>query len=261
MNFKDFLLNGADKNDLHENVLNYIAQKIPNLKSNQLKYLTNSLKISVDLQNADIRLLSSTEVNNLKKNSMSEFDYLFIYPDEENFHAIGYVFFISDVDFLIGTKYQKKTYSAALKSCIADFNAQDENSRVFCFSIDSKSRKDMDAKQVRRLNSRPPEFARGKDSHSGYYELDKSGYDVYKARQNLKGRLRSRLSEMGLSKYEDIIRDQFTAALDDVFNSDVKDNGGIDKLYKMAKLLKDAKEELSYSVGDPKKFLELMKKF
>ncbi|EAK3475212.1 hypothetical protein BHV26_08355 [Campylobacter coli] len=217
----------------------------------------------VDLQNADIKLLTAAEVNNLKKNTSSEFDYLFVYPDEKSsiYHDIGYVLIHGDLDYILSTKYQKKTLTAALKTCIADFNDQSETSRVFCFAIDSESRRNMYDKQTYRRNSKSSELERMKDSGSSWVELDKSGYDKNDASKKFNDRLRVRLSKMGLSKYENVIRNQFEAALEDIFNSDVIDSRGINELYTMVKLLNDAKEQLAYYEDGPKKFLEIMRKF
>lgn len=66
MKFKDFLFNNVNST-LNENVQNYIAQKIPGLGGKQLKSLIQALHDRVDLQNADIKLLTAAEVNNLKK--------------------------------------------------------------------------------------------------------------------------------------------------------------------------------------------------
>lgn len=264
MKFKDFLFNSVEQSDtLNENVQNYIAQKIPGLGGKQLKSLIQALRDRVDLQNADIKLLTAAEVNNLKKNTSSEFDYLFVYPDEKSsiYYDIGYVFIHGDLGYILSTKYQKKTLSAALKTCIADFNDQSKTSRVFCFAIDSESRRNMYDKQTHRRNSKSSELERMKDSGSSWGELDKSGYNIDDASKKFNDRLRARLSKMGLSKYENVIRNQFEAALEDIFNSDIIDSSGIDKLYTMVKLLKDAKEQLAYYNDGPKKFLEIMRKF
>ncbi|EAJ2917278.1 hypothetical protein DFW84_09000 [Campylobacter coli] len=263
MKFKDFLFNSVNSDALNENVQNYIAQKIPGLGGKQLKSLIQALRDRVDLQNADIKLLTAVEVNNLKKNTSSEFDYLFVYPDEKSsiYYDIGYVFIHGDLDYILGTKYQKKTLTAALKTCIADFNNQSGTSRVFCFAIDSESRRNMYDKQTHRRNSKSSELERMKDSGSSWVELDKSGYDKNDASKKFNDRLRVRLNKMGLSKYENVIRNQFEAALEDIFNSDVIDSRGIDELYTMVKLLKDAKEQLAYYNDGPKKFLEIMRKF
>lgn len=263
MKFKDFLFNSVNSDTLNENVQNYIAQKIPGLSGKQLKSLIQALHDRVDLQNADIKLLTAAEVNNLKKNTSSEFDYLFVYPDEKSsvYHDIGYVFIHGDLGYILSTMYRKKTLTATLKTCIADFNDQSETSRVFCFAIDSESRRNMRDKQTYRRNSKSSELERMKDSGSDWVELDKSGYDKNDASKKFNDRLRVRLSKMGLSKYENVIRNQFEAALEDIFNSDVIDSRGIDELYTMVKLLNNAKEQLAYYNDGPKKFLEIMRKF
>lgn len=263
MKFKDFLFNSANSDTLNENVQNYIAQKIPGLGGKRLKSLIQALHDRVDLQNADIKLLTAAEVNNLKKNTSSEFDYLFVYPDEKSsiYHDIGYVFIHGDLGYILSTMYRKKTLTATLKTCIADFNDQSETSRVFCFAIDSESRRNMRDKQTYRRNSKSSELERMKDSGSDWVELDKSGYDKNDASKKFNDRLRVRLSKMGLSKYENVIRNQFEAALEDIFNSDVIDSRGIDELYTMVKLLNNAKEQLAYYNDGPKKFLEIMRKF